>query len=192
MQPDLPLDDVLAGFLNEMSLLAAPPSPARRPEPEAPGALPSSAQPAPAAPAVHSQPSPQVHVPVAATSREPRASPAAAEPSPQQRQALLSSLEAAGRSSRMLIWLWVALIIGVFVLIVGLTVYHRDDVGFVAGAILGGTGAMAALLQQVRGVHTRLVSTQLLLSLLPTLAPAQWRTAVQSLLEEVLNKPPRK
>lgn len=210
MRSELPLDDVLLGFLNEVSRLAAPSTPSAPSAPSAPSTprVPSSqsAQSPTSAPSILDAPAAAAAPATSARSATPAtpatvrvspdkaASPAArpaAEPSEQQRAALLNSLEAVGRSSRMLIWLWVALIIGVFVLIVGLTVYHRDKLAFVAGAILGGSGAMAALLQQVRGVHTRLVSTQLLLSLLPTLAPAQWRTAVQSLLEEVLNKPVR-
>lgn len=204
---DLPLDDVLTGFLHEVSLLAVPDvltEPSKRAAPSAP-ASPVTLDTSPAAwdpshtargtlEALRATRKPAAPATIRGGPEEKAgaASAPSNEPNLAQRQALLSSLEAVGRSSRLLIWLWVGLIIGVFVLIVSLTVYHRDNLGFVAGSILGGSGAMAALLQQVRGVHTRLVSTQLLLSLLPTLAPAQWRTAVQSLLDEVLNKPARR
>jgi hypothetical protein len=111
----------------------------------------------------------------------------AAEPSPAQRRKLLEGLALAGRGSRSIIWLWVALIIGLFMLVAGFAVYHHDNTAFVTAAILGGSGAMSILLKQMRSVHLRMVSTQVLLTLLPNLAPAEWSKVVQSLLEEVLN-----
>lgn len=110
-------------------------------------------------------------------------------PTPEQRAALLAGLAAAGRSSRAIVGLWVALILMSFGLAMGLAIYHRDDLAFVAGAVLGGSGVMAALLAQVRRLHTRQVSTQILLALLPNLPPQAWVKAATALLDEVVKAP---
>jgi hypothetical protein len=114
----------------------------------------------------------------------------AAESQPAQREQLLADLELAGRGSRMIVWLWVALIGAIFALSAGFAVYHRDNIGFVAASLLGGSGIMAFLLAQVRSVHTKLVSTQLLLALLPNLPPAQWVKVAIVLMDEIVKAPP--
>lgn len=111
----------------------------------------------------------------------------ATEPSAAQRHKLLEGLALAGRGSRSIIWVWVALIVSLFTLVAGFAVYHHDNIAFVTTAILSGSGAMSILLQQIRSVQLRLLSTQVLLALLPNLAPTEWSRVVQSLLEEVLD-----
>lgn len=117
------------------------------------------------------------------------AKPDVAEPTAEQRKKLLEDLASAGIGSRAIVWLWVALILGVFALSAGFAIYQRDDIKFVAASILGGSGVMAFLFAQVRSVHTKLVSTQILLALLPNLPPEQWVRAAIILMDEVLKAP---
>ena len=111
------------------------------------------------------------------------------EPSAEQRARLLADLSEARAGSRMILWLWVALIVAVFLLSAAFAVYQRDDVRTLTVSVLGGTGIMAFLLKQVWSVHTKLVSTQLFLALLPNLPPEQWVKSSVVLLDEVLKAP---
>ncbi len=119
----------------------------------------------------------------------PAARPAPAEPTPEQRKQLLADLAAAGAGSRAIVWLWAALIVAVFALAAGFAIYQRDDIKFVAASILGGSGIVAMLFTQLRSVHTKLVSTQILLALLPNLPPQEWAKAAIVLMDEVLKAP---
>ena len=56
-------------------------------------------------------------------------------------------------------------------------------------AILGGSGVNAFLLAQVRSVHAKLVSTQILLALLPNLPPQEWVKESVVLMDELLKAP---
>lgn len=119
----------------------------------------------------------------------PRASGDIAEPTAEQRSKLLADLALAGTGSRAIVWLWGALIVVIFVIAIGFAIYHREDMKFVAVAILGGSGVNAFLLAQVRSVHAKLVSTQILLALLPNLPPQEWVKASVVLMDELLKAP---
>jgi len=113
----------------------------------------------------------------------------AREPSVAERRALLDMLRSTVASARQVVWMWLAAIIATFVLAAGFAIYHRDNITFVSTMILGGSGVLALLLQQVRSVHARMVSSEALLALLPNLPPAEWAKMAKAILEEVLKAP---
>jgi hypothetical protein len=104
----------------------------------------------------------------------------------QQRQRLLDDLTKAQQGSRTIIWLWVALIIGIFAIAAGFAVYYRHDQKFVAGSILGGSGIMVVLLHQVRRLHVNQLSSQILLALLPNLPPEHWIKVAMIFAQEII------
>ena len=82
----------------------------------------------------------------------------------------------------------IIIIIGVFVLAAGLAIYHSNDLRFLSVSILGGSGIMALLLRQMRELHTRQLSTQILIALLPNLPPEQWIKVVTTFQQEILQR----
>lgn len=110
-------------------------------------------------------------------------------PTPAAMQLLLANLEVASRQSRLMVWMRVGLIFGIFILAAGFAVYYRNNATFVAGAILGGSGVMAFLLQQMQGAHAGIVSTQILIALLPSVPSEEWAKYVGILMDEVLKTP---
>lgn len=98
----------------------------------------------------------------------------ATETTAKNRQDLLDSLTGVRAKSRWVVWVMVFLVLAAFTVFVSFAIYHRDNISFVAGSILGGSGILALLFRQIHSAHARLVSSETLLALLPNLPPAQW------------------
>lgn len=105
-------------------------------------------------------------------------------PSAAQRDAMLKRLESVAQRARHVLWLWAAATVVVLLLAVGMAIYHRDNTTFVGASMLGGSGALMAILSQARAIHSRLVATEVLLVMLPNLPPDEWVRVAVAMLEE--------
>lgn len=110
-------------------------------------------------------------------------------PTMDQRERLLAGLEKVEKGSAAIFWLWAGMIVAAFVISVGLSIFHRENIGFVTASLVGGTGIIAFLFSQVRSVHGKFVSTQILLAVLPNLPPEEWVKVSHVLLDEVFKVP---
>lgn len=109
------------------------------------------------------------------------------EPEPSERKTLISNLEVAARSVRFICWVWVGLTIAISSVIIGLTVYYREEINSVI-SLLSNSGLLALAFSQIEKVHRRQLAAEILLISLPNLASKDWARLVKTILEEFLKE----